>query len=58
MVSRWLDEGSKVGIAYLDFTKAFDSVNQRLQLTKLKYYGITHSVINWVEYFADDALTK
>ncbi len=47
-VSRWLDEGDTVDIVYLDFAKAFDSVNHRFLLTKLKYYGIAPSVINWI----------
>ncbi len=38
-----------LGIAYLDFAKAFDSVNHRLLLTKLKCYGIAPSVINCIE---------
>ncbi len=40
-VTRWLDEGDTVDIVYLDFAKAFDSVNHRLLLTKVKYYGIS-----------------
>ncbi len=48
-VTRWLDEGDTVDIVYLDFAKAFDSVNHRLLLTKLKCYGIAPSVINWIE---------
>ncbi len=48
-VTRWLDEGGTVDIVYLDFAKAFDSVNHRLLLTKLKCYGIAPSVINWIE---------
>ncbi len=32
-VTRWLDEGDTVDIVYLDFAKAFDSVNYRLLFT-------------------------
>ncbi len=44
-VTRWLDEGNTVKIVYLDFEKAFDSVNHRLPLTKLKCYGIAPSLL-------------
>ncbi len=48
-VAPWLDKGDTVAINYLDFAKAFDSVNHRLLPTKLKCYGITPSVINCIE---------
>ncbi len=48
-VTRWLDEGDRVDIVFLDFAEAFDSGNHRLILTKLKCYGIAPSVINWIE---------
>ncbi len=44
-----LDEVDTVEIVYPDFAKAFDSVNHRLLLTKVKCYGITPSVINRIE---------
>ncbi len=48
-VTRWLDEGDPVDIVNLDFAKAFDSVNHRLLLTRLKCYGFAPSVLNWIE---------
>ncbi len=35
-VTRLLDEGHTVDLGYLDFAKAFDSVNHRFFLAKLK----------------------
>ncbi len=51
-VTRWLDEGDTVEIVYLDFAKAFDSVNHRLLLTLLQCYRIAPPpVINWIEFY-------
>ncbi len=49
LITKWLDEGSAVGLTYLEFVKAFDSTNHRLLLAKLRKYGIVHIVISRVE---------
>ncbi len=36
-------------LVYLDFGKAFDSVNHRFLLAKLKASGIDGAVLNWIE---------
>ncbi len=51
LITKWLDEGSAVDLIDLDFSKAFDSVNHRLLLHKLRGYGIAPIVISWVECF-------
>ncbi len=45
MIRKWL-EGSAADLIYLDFSKAYDSVNYRLQLAKLRGYGIAPNVIS------------
>ncbi len=51
LITKWLDEGSAVDLIYLDFSKAFDPVNHRLLLHKLRGYGIAPIVISWVNCF-------
>ncbi len=51
LITKWFDEGSAVDLIYLNFSNAFDSVNHRLLLAKLRDYGIDSIVISWVERF-------
>ncbi len=51
MITKWLDEGSSVDLNYPDFSEAFDSVNHRLLLAKLRGYGIAPVAISWIECF-------
>ncbi len=48
LITKWLDEGSAVGLIYRKFFKAFDSVNHRLLRDKLRGYGIAPFVISWL----------
>ena len=43
-----LDDGNDVDIIYLDFHKAFDCVPHQRLLSKLKAYGISGNVLNWI----------
>ena len=46
-----LDEGNTIDCIYMDFMKAFDTVPHRRLLSKLRSYGFTDSMVNWVEAF-------
>ncbi len=48
-VTRLLDEGHTVDLVYLDFANAFDSINHRFLLAKLKSYGIDGAALNWIK---------
>ncbi len=50
-VTKIMDSGDTVDLVFLDFTKAFDSVNNRFLIEKLKAYGINDKVANWIESF-------
>jgi len=46
-----LDKGYGLDILYLDFRKAFDTVPHKRLIFKLKQYGISGSLLDWIEDF-------
>ena len=43
------DAGYVVGVAFIDFKKAFDCVDHGILLNKLRYhFGIRGSLLNWL----------
>ena len=44
-----MDDGSPVGVIYLDFQEAFDKVPHQRLISKLKSHGMGNSIINWIE---------
>ena len=43
MIEKWkrdLNDNMKVGAIFMDFSKAFDTLNHRLLLAKVKAYGL------------------
>jgi hypothetical protein len=48
-LTRNLDVGQTVHVAYLDFSKAFDTVPHKLLLNKLSRLGITGMILSWLE---------
>jgi len=46
-----LTSGLNVDVAYLDYAKAFDSVVHSKLLAKLSHYGVSGSVLKWIEKF-------
>lgn len=52
-----LDNGFEVHAIYTDFSKAFDTVNHRILLRKLKALGIRGKFLEWIKsYLSDRAL--
>ena len=50
-----LDDGNDVDIDYLDFCKAFDYVPHQCVLFKLKAYGISGNVLDWIMDFLSNS---
>lgn len=53
-----LDERSAVDVIYLDFAKAFDSVSHEKLFNKLKHFGITGDLFDWIKAFLSDRTQK
>ena len=50
-ITRRLDNHEQAEVCYLDFHKAFDSVNHRLLLRKMKNYNLDPPVLDWIAEF-------
>ena len=46
-----IDDGESIDIIYTDFAKAFDSVPHQRLLEKVRNFGITGNVHNWIKSF-------
>ena len=49
--SKEIESANAVDVVYLDFQKAFDSVPHQRLLSKLRSYGVTGNLLNWIEAF-------
>ena len=49
-----LDNNNYVFSLFLDFKKAFDSVDHKILLSKLKHYGIKGTCYNWLKSYLTD----
>lgn len=50
-----LDKTKQTDILYLDFAKAFDTVDHAILIEKLKWYGVTGQLINWFSDYLKDS---
>ena len=48
-ITESINQGKIVGTIYLDFAKAFDSINHHLLLLKLRDMGVQNSLITWIK---------
>ena len=46
-----IEEEGGVDVAYLDFSKAFDSVTHQRLLKKIIAHGISDNLLNWIQTF-------
>ena len=57
VLDKWtkiLDDGGTIDAVYMDFMKAFDKVPHRRLIVKLRAYGMSEKMCNWVENFLYD----
>ena len=50
-VTRSVNDGEMVDVIFFDFTKAFDTVNHSIMVSKLQAIGICPQLLNWIQEF-------
>ena len=61
MIKSWkvrLTNGSKVGVKIMDLSKAFESLNLELLLTKLKTYGLDSNSVTFMKRYLKNMLQR
>ncbi len=53
-----MDAGHTVDVIYLDFAKAFDSVNHRFLLAKMKSFGLGDVVLRLIEAYLSGRVSR
>ena len=55
-IYKWMEEGKFTAGIYLDFQKAFDTVNHEILLHKLHHYGIRGPMFKWLTSYLTNRL--
>ena len=50
-ILKCLNSGEEVDVIYLDYAKAFDKVDHNILLAKLRYFGISGKMYDWIKEF-------
>ena len=61
MIESWkvrLNNGSKVGVIIMDLSKAFDSLNHKLLIAKLKAYGLDSNSVTFMKNYLTNRLQR
>ncbi len=53
-----MDEGHIVNVIYLDFAKAFDSVNHKVLSAKMQSFGLGDVVVCWIDAYVSGRVTR
>ena len=53
-----IDQGSNIGVAYMDFMKAFDKVPHGRLMKKIESYGISGETLSWIREFLHERRQK
>jgi len=53
-ITESLNSGDSMVGVFLDFSKAFETVNHSILLSKLEYYGIKNTALRWVESYLNN----
>ena len=58
MIGSVLDASRQVDVVYVDFSKAFYSVNHNILIHKLQSFGINGNILSWFNYYQNNRIQR
>lgn len=58
IIGSLLDDGGQIDVIYLDMSKAFDKVNHKLLIHKLRQFGFGGSLLQWFSSYLTDRVQR
>lgn len=53
-----ISKGNKIGVVFLDYRRAFETVDKKILIAKLEFLGFKGTVISWLQDYVNNRVQK
>lgn len=61
VISEWkraISADKKIGVVFLDYHRAFETIDKKVLIAKLEFYGFKRIVISWIQDYVNNRIQK